>query len=84
VLLKGKVDSGSNHGIRTTFEAVPDAPVSRFVLQMKGGKKYGLLINSANICRSKQHSQARFTAQSGKVEEIHPVVTNSCKGKKAH
>ncbi len=42
VVLKGKVDSGPNKGIRNTFEAVPDAPVSRFVLEMKGGKKYGL------------------------------------------
>lgn len=46
VVLKGKVDSGPNHGIRNTFEAVPDAPVSRFVLELKGGPKYSLLENS--------------------------------------
>ena len=33
-------------GIRTTFESVPDAPVTKFVLEMKGGKK-GLLVNSS-------------------------------------
>ena len=37
VLLVGKVDSGKNKGIRNTFEAVPDAPVEKFVLEMKGG-----------------------------------------------
>ena len=51
VLLVGKVDSGKNKGIRNTFEAVPDAPVSKFVLEMKGGKKYGLLENSENLCK---------------------------------
>jgi hypothetical protein len=36
--------------IRNTFEAVPDAPVSKFVLEMDGGRK-GLLQNSTNLCQ---------------------------------
>jgi hypothetical protein len=80
VLLKGKVDSGPNHGIRNTFEAVPDAPVSRFVLQMKGGKKYGLLINSENLCAKPQHVIARFTGQNGAVEQSRPLIARNCKG----
>lgn len=36
-------------GLRNVFELVPDAPVSRFVLRMQGGKK-GLLVNSTNLC----------------------------------
>jgi hypothetical protein len=42
-LLVGKVDTNKQNGLRNTFQVVPDAPVSRFVLEMKGGKKYGLL-----------------------------------------
>ena len=83
VVLKGKVDSGPNRGIRNTFEAVPDAPVSRFVLEMKGGKRYGLLINSENLCKSPQRAVARFTAQNGLVDQTKPWVANSCGKKKA-
>jgi hypothetical protein len=88
ITLVGKVDSGKNKGIRNTFEVVPDAPVSRFVLEMKGGKKYGLLQNSENLCTAtKAHRRAivRFTGQNGKIEQYKPVVANQCgKGKKKH
>jgi hypothetical protein len=81
VLLVGKVDSGSNKGIRNTFEMVPDAPVSRFELVMKGGKKYGLLENSENLCKaSKQKRQANvvLSGQNGKVDQFKSVVANQC------
>jgi hypothetical protein len=84
VLLVGKVDSDKEKGIRNTFEAVPDAPVSRFVLQMKGGKNYSLLENSENICAKPQKAKATFTAQSGKVAELEPTIANSCKKGKKH
>lgn len=81
VLLAGKVDSGPNKGIRNTFEAVPDAPVSRFVLELKGGKKYSLLENSENLCQKTQRAIARFTGQNGAVEVLRPLISNQC-GKK--
>jgi hypothetical protein len=86
VLLVGKVDSGPNKGIRNTFEMVPDAPVSRFELEMKGGKKYGLLENSENLCKAtKQQRQANvfLNGQNGKVDQFKPVVANQCGKKKA-
>lgn len=82
VTLVGKVDSGPNRGIRNSFEAVPDAPVSRFVLKMKGGKKYGLLENSENLCNRPQRAVANFTAQNGSMEQIKPLIGNQC-GKKS-
>jgi hypothetical protein len=78
VLLVGKVDSGPNHGIRTTFEGVPDAPVEKFVLEMKGGPKYSLLENSANLCRRAQRGIARFTAQNNGIEQFRPKIGNEC------
>jgi hypothetical protein len=84
VLLVGKVDTDKQKGIRNTFQAVPDAAVSRFELSLKGGKKYGLLENSENICKKTQKAKASFTAQNGKVEELSPTIANSCgKGKGA-
>ena len=78
ILLKGKVDTTKHEGIRNTFEAVPDAPVSKFILEMKGGKKYGLLENSENICRKTQRAAARFVAQNGRISQLHPKIANDC------
>jgi len=80
VVLAGRVDTGKGGGIRNTFEAVPDAPVSKFVLEMKGGKK-GLLVNSENICRKTQKASVSFTAQNGDALSLTPTIKNSCKGK---
>jgi hypothetical protein len=38
--------------IRSTFDVVPDVPVSKFVLTLRGGRK-GLLVNSRNQCPGK-------------------------------
>jgi hypothetical protein len=71
----GRIDS-VNGGIRTTFEGVPDLPVSSFVLSMQGGKK-GLLQNSTNTCRATNKATALFTAQNGKGLELRPELKNS-------
>jgi hypothetical protein len=82
-LLVGKVDTTKKNGLRNTFEVVPDAPVSRFVLQMKGGKKYGLLENSENLCAKVQRANARLTAQNGVIDQLHPKIAVRCKKAKA-
>jgi hypothetical protein len=85
VTLVGRVDTGKSGGIRNTFEAVPDAPVSKFVLSMQGGKK-GLLVNSADICGKPQRAIVNLTAHNGKTLKMTPVIANSCgaKAKKGH
>jgi hypothetical protein len=80
VVLVGRIDSIKG-GIRTTFEAVPDAPVSKFVLKMQGGKK-GLLENSTNICKSPQTATATFTAHNAKSQETNPTMAVRCPGGK--
>jgi hypothetical protein len=81
VALVGKIDTGKGGGIRNTFEVVPDAPVTKFTLEMKGGSK-GLLVNSEDICAKPQRAVAHFTAQNGKVDDFNPLIANSCKAKK--
>lgn len=82
VLLHGRVDTDPADGIRNTFEVVPDAPVSKFVLEMKGGRK-GLLENSSDhICAKPQKAAVKFVAQNGMVDEYRQRIQNSC-GKKA-
>ena len=81
VEVSARIDSVKG-GIRSTFEGVPDAPVSKFVLRMRGGKK-GLLENSTNICRGKHRATVQFDAHSGKVSDFKSLLRPSgCKGKK--
>jgi hypothetical protein len=75
----GRIDS-VNGGIRTTFEGVPDLPVSSFVLSMQGGKK-GLLQNSTNICKATNKATALIAGQNGKGVELRPELKNSKCGK---
>ncbi len=79
VALAGRIDS-VHGGIRTSFEAVPDQPVSTFTLRMQGGKK-GLLVNSRNLCVRVSKATARFTAQNGRSASLRPVLKNACKKK---
>ncbi|HVV90674.1 MAG TPA: hypothetical protein VHB53_09285 [Solirubrobacterales bacterium] len=78
--LDGRIDSFKG-GIRTTFEAVPDAPVSKFVLKMQGGKK-GLLVNSTNICKGKHKATVEATGQNGTEYNFLRAVEPQCKKKK--
>lgn len=75
--LVGRIDS-INGGIRTSFETVPDVPVTEFTLTMAGGDK-GLLVNSRNLCKAPSRADVRFTAQSGKPLHLRPLMQNSCK-----
>jgi len=85
VLVHARIDTTKQNGLRSTFELIPDAPVSRFVLEMKGGKK-GLLVNSEDLCKIKsQRANARFVAHNGRQVTLRPVIGNSCgkKGKRS-
>ena len=68
----GRIDSHKG-GIRTSFEATPDLPVTKFVLQMRGASK-GLIVNSRNLCSQPSKATARFTAQNGRRLDFKPVV----------
>jgi hypothetical protein len=78
--LAGKIDS-ENGGIRNTFETVPDAPVTKFVLKMKGGKK-SLIVNSRNLCKAPPRAKVRMVGQNGKRHNERPLIQTGC-GKKA-
>jgi hypothetical protein len=84
ILLNGRVDTTKQDGLRNTFEAVPDAPVSKFVLEMKGGSKYGLLENSENVCGKTQRATAKLLAQNGQSVQLHPKIVNSCGNSSRH
>jgi hypothetical protein len=65
-------------GIRATFNRIPDAPLSRVVVRMQGGKK-GLIVNSRNLCRGKSRANVRLDAHNGKRRVLRPVLRAQCK-----
>ncbi|HEY6730356.1 MAG TPA: hypothetical protein VI039_04940 [Solirubrobacterales bacterium] len=79
VRLRGVISS-SKERMKTVFSSIPDVPVSKFVLKMKGGKK-GLLVNSRDLCKHPNRSFLNFKAQNGKrlrVKKL-PLRTPACK-----
>jgi hypothetical protein len=76
----GRVDS-INGGIRNTFDFIPDAPISRVLFRLQGGKK-GLLVNSRDICAHTYRAKVRFTAHNGLTRTIKPKMRASCGRKK--
>ncbi len=72
----GRLDS-VNGGIRTSFESIPDAPLTEFTLQMQGASK-GLIVNSTNLCAATHRAKAVFDAQNGKRKVLRPALRVSC------
>ena len=76
IVLVGRIDSFKG-GLRSSFDMVPDAPVSKFVLSMRGGQK-GLLVNSRNLCTSINRASVSLVAQSGKAVLQRPALRVGC------
>ncbi len=81
IALDGHVDSVGGR-LRTTFETVPDAPVTKFTLSLDGGRK-GLIENSPGLCAHTLHVTAAISGQNGKTANQNPVLSTPC-GKKHH
>ncbi|HEV2859307.1 MAG TPA: hypothetical protein VGW80_12985 [Solirubrobacterales bacterium] len=78
--LVGRIDSFKG-GIRTTFDRVPDVPVTKFVMTLPGGKK-GLLVNSRSLCAKPVKGIIRIKGQNGKKANSKPKLRTPCKKKK--
>jgi len=79
IVLDGRIDSFKG-GIRTTFANVPDLPVSKFVLNLPGGK-HGLLQASTNLCAKPVKGIIRLVGQNGKKVSRHPRIKTPCNRK---
>jgi hypothetical protein len=83
IQLHGVIKSVKHGRIRSTFSPVPDVPVSKFTLTMRGGKK-GLIQNSRNLCTHRYFSKLKFLAQNGKhlIKKRLPLGVAGCHGAK--
>jgi hypothetical protein len=85
--LKGEVDihlraqSDTQRGkLVNTFSSVPDAPVSRFELVLRGGRR-GILIVNGNPCRRNRIADVQMDGQNGKRRDRGVKIGMPC-GKK--
>jgi hypothetical protein len=67
-----RIDS-AHGGIRATFADVPDAPLEKVVVEMRGGKK-GLVVNSTNLCHSAHRALSQMQGQNGRRYNFKTVV----------
>ena len=75
--LDGKINT-VNGRLQTNFSAVPDAPVTKFMLTLDGGNK-GLLQNSINLCKSPLSTLASLAGQNGKVDHQNQRLAVPCR-----
>ena len=81
IALAGHVESVPGQ-LRTSFETVPDAPISRFTLTLDGGHK-GLIANSTNLCAAAQHVNVQMAGQNGNSIAQPAAQGPLCQGLKA-
>lgn len=74
--LAARVDSVRQR-VRVTFAELPDVPVSKLVLRMRGGSG-GLLVNNTAICPEEPRVAATFVAQNGKRSGSRPRAKVAC------
>jgi hypothetical protein len=83
VTLVGFIDAVQKKGteesrVRTRFANVPDAPVSKFVLKLYGGK-HGLIENSKNLCKGEiGKATVQMLGQNGKANDFDTALKTDC------
>jgi hypothetical protein len=82
--LRGQIDvnvvgviDAVNGRNRTTFEGIPDQPVSKFELTLQGGGK-GLLVVSKSLCGHHPKATALIDGQNGLTADQKPAMKANC------
>jgi hypothetical protein len=75
----GKIDSRKG-GLRARFDVLPDAPLSKFTLFLRGGDR-GIITNATDVCANPQVATAKFIGQDNAVQALRVRLGVKC-GKK--
>jgi hypothetical protein len=88
--LEGQVDFTASARIdsvkgrlRTTFEGIPDVPVSKVTVDLLGGNK-GLLQNSESLCGTRKKAVVRQGGQNGRRLDTQVTLQATCGAKPRH
>ena len=68
----GKIDT-VNARLRTTFEGVPDAPISQATISLVGGNK-GLLVNNTSLCKQANKATVLLDGHNNATADSTPTV----------
>jgi hypothetical protein len=83
IVLVGRIDTVDGGALRTSFETLPDTPVSTFRLDLAGGSK-GLIINSRSLCGQGRKAAVQMLGQNDAVVETKTKLNTSCGSKARH
>jgi len=78
--IQGRISSVGG-GMRGSFEVLPDAPASKFVLTLEGGRKRGLMENEESLCAHPSYASARFSGQNNAPDSFKVKMGTGCKAK---
>ncbi len=73
----GRINS-DHGGIGAAIKGLPDVPVRKFVLTVRGESR-GLLQNSVDVCAHPEHGRIEMEGQNGKVAILHPLLEGDCR-----
>jgi hypothetical protein len=76
----GKIGSFKG-GLRAKFDVLPDAPVTKFTMALRGGD-HSLVINATDVCSHPQVATAKFSGQNGATSKLQVPLKINCKKKK--
>jgi hypothetical protein len=62
----------------TTFDHLPDAPVSSFALDLEGGSKGILVVSGADLCKATQNADQVIRGQNGKAAVARIAMGTPC------
>jgi DNA-binding beta-propeller fold protein YncE len=65
IVLEGEIGPSKSGGIRAFFDGVPDAPVDRFTMWLRGGA-HGLLVNSVDTCANPPQAVVKALAHNNR------------------
>ncbi len=80
IVVEGHIGPTKQGGIDAFFDELPDQPLDRFVMTLRGGK-HGLLTNSVDICVAPPFATISSIAQNNIGAKFKTVLRGTCKGK---
>jgi hypothetical protein len=69
--------SVSRRRLVTTFEPIPDAPITRFDLRLDGDRD-GILVVTRKLCGRRQAARVRSAGQSGRTHTAKRAIRTPC------
>jgi hypothetical protein len=83
VEVTGRIDTVKGGALRTIFEGIPDAPITKAVVNLAGGAK-GLLVNSQSLCGTVRKATVKMAGQNNAHRDGKTKLQTSCGSSARH